>query len=214
MTVVGVVADMRTLGLETGPDPEVFAPIAQAGWDMQNSFFVVARTAGEPLGQARGVEAAIRNLDGGLPVVGMQSMEARLNNSFSARRFSLFLLGLFAALALFLAVIGLAGVIAYTVSQRTREMAIRAALGAGASDLVRLVVRQGLALAGIGVLVGMAASASLSSLIASELFEVKPIDPILYAATAALLLILAALACWVPGRRAARTDPAVTLRCD
>ncbi len=141
-------------------------------------------------------------------------MEARLNNSFSARRFSLFLLGLFAALAVFLAVIGLAGVIAYTVNQRTREMGIRAALGAGASDLVRLVVRQGLALAGIGVLVGMAASASLSSLIASELFEVKPIDPILYAATAALLLILAALACWVPGRRAARTDPAVTLRCD
>jgi putative ABC transport system permease protein len=214
MTIVGVVADLRTLGLETDPDPEVFAPVSQAGLQTQYSFFAVGRTAGDPLSYARAVEATIHRLDNSLPVAGIQSMETRLGNSLSQRRFSLFLLGLFAGLALILTVIGLGGVIAYAVNQRTREMGVRATLGASASDLVRLVVGQGLALAVTGVLIGMAAAALMSSLIAKELFEVKPIDPLVYVATAVLLLMLAALACWVPGRRAALTDPAATLRSD
>jgi predicted permease len=212
MTIVGVVADLRTLGLEMDPDPEVFAPVAQAGLQTQYSFFVVARITGNPLSHSRGIEAAIHSLDRSLPVGNMQSMETRLGNSLSQRRFVVFLLGLFAGLALFLALVGLYGVLAHIVNQRRQEMGIRAALGAGASDLVRLVVRQGLILAGIGVAIGLCSAAMLSRLITLQLFQVKPVDPGLYAMTTAILLLAAALACWVPGRRAARTNPADSLR--
>ena len=212
MTIVGIVADLRTRGLETDPDPELYAPVAQAGMQTQYSFYVVARTGGEPLSQTHAVETAIHGLDKNLPVASVMTMDARLGNSLAQRRFSLFLLGLFAGLALFLAVVGLYGVISHIVSQRAQEMGIRAALGAGAADLLRLVVGQGLLLAGAGVAVGLGSAAAMSQLITRQLFQVKPVDPLLYATTGALLLLVAALACWMPGRRAARTDPAATLR--
>jgi predicted permease len=212
MTIVGIVADLRTLGLENAPEPELYAPVAQSGMQTQYSFFVVARTGGEPLTQANAVEAAIHSLDKNLPVAAVMSMDARLDNSLAQRRFSLFLLGLFAGLALFLAVVGLYGVISHLVSQRAQELGIRSALGAGAADLLRLVIGEGLLLAGIGVAVGLTAAAAMSSLITRQLFQVKPVDPLLYATTGVLLLFVAALACWAPGRRAARTDPAATLR--
>ena len=212
MTIVGVVADLRTRGLETDPDPELYAPVAQAGMQTQYSFFVVARTGGEPLSQTHAVETAIHGLDKNLPVASVMTMDARLGNSLAQRRFSLFLLGLFAGLALFLAVVGLYGVISHIVSQRAQEMGIRAALGAGAADLLRLVVGQGLLLAGAGVALGLGSAAAMSQLITRQLFQVKPVDPLLYATTGAVLLLVAALACWMPGRRAARTDPAATLR--
>ena len=212
MTIVGIVADLRTRGLETDPDPELYAPVAQAGMQTQYSFYVVARTGGEPLSQTHAVETAIHGLDKNLPVASVMTMDARLGNSLAQRRFSLFLLGLFAGLALFLAVVGLYGVISHIVSQRAQEMGIRAALGAGAADLLRLVVGQGLLLAGAGVALGLGSAAAMSQLITRQLFQVKPVDPLLYATTGAVLLLVAALACWMPGRRAARTDPAATLR--
>jgi putative ABC transport system permease protein len=212
LTVVGVVANLRTIGLEAEPNPEIFAPLAQANGETLNAFFLVARTQTDPLANAKAVEAAIHNLDRNLPVASVQAMDTRLANSFARRRFSLFQLGLFAALALVLAMVGLYGVIAYAVSQRAQEMSIRAALGARKADLIRLVVGQGLLLAAIGVVVGLASAASLSSLITSQLFQVKAIDPLLYAAAAGLLFVMAILACWIPGRRAARIDPAIALR--
>jgi predicted permease len=214
LTIVGVVADLRTFGLETQPNPEVYVPLAQHHDETQNFFFLIARTEGDPLAPAKAVEAAVHKLDANLPVTGMQSMETRLAASFARRQYSLFQLGLFAGLALALAMIGLYGVIAYAVSQRSQEMGIRAALGARAGDLVRLVTGQGLVLTGIGIVVGLGGAAALSRIITGLLFEVKPIDPLLYGVAAVLLFGLAALACWIPGRRAARTDPAITLRYD
>lgn len=212
LTIVGVVADLRSLGLEAEPNPEVFAPLAQADGETANSFFLVARAQSPPMGHAKAAEAAIHQLDANLPVIGIQAMETRLASSLARRRFSLFLMGLFAALALLLAIVGLYGVIAYAVTQRTQEMGIRAALGARASDLVRLVVGHGFVLAAYGVLLGLAAAAGLSRVIRTQLFQVEAIDPLLYGLAAALFLLLAGLSCWIPGRRAARTDPATTLR--
>src|SRR6185503_13281175 len=147
----------------------------------------------DPSSHARAVEAAIHRLDANLPVVGLQPMETRLGDSLASRRFSLFQLALFAGLALVLALVGLYGVIAYAVSQRAHEMGIRAALGATSGGLVRLMVREGLLLVALGVIAGLVAAAALSSLITSQLFQVKPIDPALYTMVAAMLFFFAAL---------------------
>jgi ABC-type antimicrobial peptide transport system permease subunit len=122
------------------------------------------------------------------------------------------LLGLFAFVALFLAAVGLYGVVAYTVSQRTQEIGLRMAIGAEPGDVMRMVVGGGMKLAAIGVAIGIAGALALASLVASMLYGVTPFDPVSYATTAGVLLGVAALACWVPARRAMRVDPLVALR--
>jgi putative ABC transport system permease protein len=184
----------------------------QAGEETSGSFFLVARTTSDPLGYASAARAVIRALDPNQPVADLQTMESRLATSLASRRFTMLLLGLFAGMALVLALVGLYGLMAYTMNQRRHEMGIRAALGAKPGDLLRLAVGQGLRLATIGVALGLAMAGSLSHLIESQLFEVKTINPALYAGTALLLLAFAALASWVPGWRASRVDPATTLR--
>jgi ABC-type antimicrobial peptide transport system permease subunit len=142
----------------------------------------------------------------------MSTLENVVNESVAQRRFSMLLLGLFALIALFLAAVGLYGVVAYTVSQRTQEIGLRMAIGAEGRDVMRLVLGGGMRLALVGVVIGIAGALALSRLVRSMLFHVTPFDPATYAATALLLLGVAALACYVPARRAMRVDPLTALR--
>jgi ABC-type antimicrobial peptide transport system permease subunit len=156
----------------------------------------------------------LRNLDPDLPMYHVRTMLQRVDESLARRRFSMLLLGLFAAFALILATIGIYGVMAYLVNQGTREIGIRMALGASQRNVLSLVVRQGMALAVSGMLIGLAAAFFLARLIRSQLFGVESTDPATFAAISALLLLIALLASYIPAQRAARIDPMASLRCD
>ena len=142
----------------------------------------------------------------------MSPLATVVSESVAQRRFSMLLLALFAGVALFLAAVGLYGVVSYTVSQRTREIGLRLAIGASPGDVLKMVVGGGMKLAAVGVVIGLAGALALTSLIAKLLFDVTPFDPASYGATALLLLAVAALACYVPARRAMRVDPIVALQ--
>ncbi len=207
--IVGVVANVHHDGLDADPAPTMYVPFGQ---DVFSSMWLVARTDGEPAQLAGAARVAVRGIDSGLPASRMGPLVDAVSDSVAPRRFSMLLLGLFALIALFLAAVGLYGVVAYAVSQRTREIGVRMAIGAQAWDVCRLVLGGGMRLALAGVAVGTAAALALARLVASLLFEVTPFDPLSYAATALLLLAVAALACYVPASRAMRLDPLVALR--
>ncbi len=142
----------------------------------------------------------------------MVTLASIISDSVAQRRFSMLLLGVFALIALFLAAIGLYGVVAYTVSQRTQEIGVRMAIGAQRGDVLRLIVGGGMKLALVGVAAGLASALALARLVSTMLFEVTPFDPPSYAVTAVVLLAVAALACYMPARRAMRVDPLTALR--
>jgi putative ABC transport system permease protein len=175
---------------------------------------MVVRTAGNPMNLAGAVREEIRAVDRNLPPYDIKPMTEVLGASFAKQRFTVTLLGVFAALALGLAAIGIYGVISYSVTQRTYEIGLRRALGAESRDVLKLIVGQlmRLALAGIGF--GLAASIALTRLIAALLFNVSATDPITFAAVAGLLIAVALLAGCVPARRALKVDPMVALRCE
>jgi putative ABC transport system permease protein len=154
----------------------------------------------------------VREVDAALPAYSVSALETIVTESVAPQRFSMLLLALFAIIALFLAAVGLYGVVSYTVSQRTQEIGVRMAMGAQRGDVVRLIVGGGMKLTLVGIVIGLSAAAALSRMIQAMLFEVAPSDPASYAATALLLLAVAALACYVPARRAMRVDPIVALR--
>ena len=211
-TVVGVISDFRQNGLEREANPEVFVPFAQHGGDYLDTFFLVARTVGDPLAATAAIQTAVVGLDRNLPVANVRTMERRLSDSMAQRRFVTLLLGGFGVLALTLALVGLYGVMAYTVSQRRGELGVRAALGATAAELLRLVMVDGLRMTAIGVGIGLLLAAGLSRLLSAQLFQVEAIDPAVYAGVTALFVVVACLACGVPALRAARVDPATALR--
>ena len=216
-TVVGVVADERHDGV-TGIVKEKFFiphiqwPVATAGGDPVRSVFVVARTTGDPLNVAGAVRHEIRQMDASLPVANVRSMNDVVAAALATPRLTGFLLGAFAAIALALAAVGIYGVLAYLVSQRTQEIGIRLAIGADRSEVLGMVLRQGLSLAAVGIVAGLIGAFALTRQMQSLLYEVRPNDPMTFVAVAAAVLLIALLASVLPARRAARVSPMIALR--
>jgi putative ABC transport system permease protein len=207
--IVGVVKDVRHARLSEAPAPELFVTQAQATWA---PFFIVARTSNEPLGLSSAVRQEVSALDKDLPVYAVKTLEEYLGSSITRPRFLTLLLSLFASLALALTAVGLYGVMAYSVSQRTHEMGIRMALGAQGRDVLWLVLGKGMTLALGGVAIGLIASLALTRLMQGLLFGVSETDPLTFALIAAVLTGVTMLACYLPARRAMRVDPMIALR--
>jgi predicted permease len=209
LTVVGVVGRVKHESLDSDPRIAFYLPHGQAP---ARALSVVARTSTDPAQLVAAVTQAIREVDAALPVYAVRTMEANLDRSLARHRFSVVLLGVFAAIALMLAAVGTYGVMAYVVGQSTREIGIRIALGAGRGRVMGLVLGQGLLLAATGVAVGLVGAFWLSQFVRTLLFEVEAHDPLTFAAVPGVLLVVAATACLVPALRATRVDPAVVLR--
>jgi putative ABC transport system permease protein len=209
--IIGVVADVRHFGLGNDARPTFYFSSRERPL---NFMTVALRTSGDPSSYVAAVRKEAQALDGNLAVANVQTMERLVSDSIAAPRFLLLLLGSFACVALLLAGLGIYGVMAYSVAQRTQEIGIRIALGSQARDVLRLVVGEGMKLALVGVGIGLAASFGLTRLMSKLLFGVSPTDPLTFAAILVLLLLIALLACWVPARRATKVDPIVALRAD
>src|SRR5262245_12423522 len=207
--IVGVVGDVKHRGLTKESDSEVYVPYPQLPLIGMN---IVVRTASDPLS----IVAAVRNeafaVDRTQPVANIRTMESYLADSIAQPRFTTILLGLFAALALALAVVGIYGVMSYFVTQRTHEIGIRLALGARPPDVLRMVIRQGMALTVSGLVIGLALAFAATRLLMNLLYGVGPTDPMTFVVISSLFALVALLACYVPARRAAKVDPVVALR--
>ena len=209
MTVVGLVGDIKTDGFDQPDQPHVYLPIYQnPGYAMA----VYLRTEPRPESLGQPLRQQVQAVDPNLPVFDVKSLEEIVSDSLVQRRFGMQMLGLFGFVALLLAAIGIYGVMSYAVTQRTREMGIRLALGAQPRDVRKLVVRQGVTLAVVGVLIGLAGSFALTRLMANLLFGVRATDPLTFALIAVLLTVVALVACYLPARRATKVDPLEVLR--
>jgi len=211
MTIVGVIGDIRHGGLEEEPQPEMYISYLQGP---PVSPFIVLRTAGDPADLAETVRAEARLIDKDLPLYDMRTMSTLRAEAVSTRRFILLIVGAFGLLALGLAAIGVYGVMSLIVSERTREVGVRLALGAQPSELLGMIVGQAAKLAGMGVVLGLAVSLPLAPLLDSQLYGIESFDPLTFVAVPATLLLIATLAAVVPARRAMRTDPLTALRIE
>jgi putative ABC transport system permease protein len=215
ITIVGVVGDVRGFGLDKQPSSEIYLAYQQPDVSSFNPLpfmNLVVRTAGKPNSATASVLAAVHEFDKDLPLPRARTMENLLAASMGARRFNMVLLGVFAGLATILAMIGIYGMISYSVAQRTREIGIRMALGARRFDVMKLVLRNGMILALSGVAVGLAGALALTRLLESLLVGVTPTDAVTFSIVTFGLLLIALLACYIPARRATRVDPLVALR--
>jgi len=215
--IVGVVGEVRDGGLNNEPGPTMYIPQAQVP-DAANALNVritpmawVVRTRTAPRALTGPIQEALRQATG-LPVSEIRSMDEVVSRSTSRERFNMWLMAVFGVSALLLAAIGIYGLMAYSVEQRTQEIGIRLALGASANQVKNMVVAQGFRLAVIGVVIGTASALALTRFIASVLYGVEAKDPIVFAAAPAVLALVALLAAWIPARRASRVDPIVALR--
>jgi predicted permease len=209
MTIVGLVGNIKSDGYDQPDQPHLYFPI------FQNPAYAMAiylRSDVAPLTLTQSVREQVRALDRDLPVFGERTMTQVAAESVSRRRFAMQLVGLFGVLALLLAAVGIYGVIAYSVTQRTREIGIRVALGASRSEILRWVLKQGMVLTMAGVVIGIVGAVALTRLLRSLLFGVEPTDIVTYGVLAALLTLVALIACYVPARRATKVDPLVALR--
>lgn len=212
-TVVGVVGDTKQYSLGETPSPSMYLPYAQAPDPfLMQDITLVVRTGADPLSLVTAARHAVQAVDPDLPVFDVASMEQLVYRSVSAPRFNTALLGVFAALALLLAAVGIYGVMSYAVVQRTHEIGVRVALGAGASDILRQVVRQGMLPAVVGIAAGTAGAWAVARFLSSLLFGVRPTDPVTFAVVPLLLAAVAVVACLLPARRATKVDPVVALR--
>ena len=211
LTVVGVAANVRTMGPDVAFEPELYIPYTQYPWLLGPRLLVV-RTAVDPWAIVSSIRREVLTLDKNQPVSDIRSLDQIAGESAAQRRFLMVLLGIFATLALILAGVGIYGVLAYSVAHRTHEIGIRMALGAARSDVLKLVLAQGFRFALFGVLGGLAGALLLTRVLASLLFGVSPTDPATFALVTTLLALVAFLACYIPARRATRVDPMVALR--
>lgn len=210
-TVVGMVSDAKQYSSEKEPPIAVYFPFEQY---VARSMFLVIRTGPDPAQMTGTITKDIQALDPDMPVFDVNTMDQRLHLSLARRRFSMFLLGAFAVIASVLAAIGIYGVMSYSVTQRTHEIGVRVALGAGPGNILTLVIRQGLALATVGTGVGLLSASLLTRVMSRLLFEVSATDPMTFVATPLMLAVVSVLASYIPARRAARVDPMVALRCE
>jgi putative ABC transport system permease protein len=215
MEVVGVVGDTRQQP-DADTKSEMFVPYAQYPdaflRRMYSNVTVVARASGNPAPLAGSLREIIRQIDADQPIANVRTLDEVMATSVAQPRFRTLLLGLFAAIALALAAIGVYGLLSHGVAQRTNEFGLRIALGASPSTVLALVMRQGLTLAAAGVAIGLAAAAAAVRALSTVLFGISPWDPWSWTAAAATLLAVSLLASWVPARRALRVDPVVALR--
>jgi putative ABC transport system permease protein len=209
--IVGVVADVRYSGLDDSGEAAIYTPFAQTPFMWSN---LMIRTSVPPQTLVQSVRNAIVSANSMLLPANFVTMDQLVSESVAQPRFNTVLLAAFAALALALAAVGIYGVIAYSVNQRTHEIGVRMALGARSGDVLRLVLRQGMKPALVGALIGLAGAWAATRLISGLLFEVNATDPATFAAVTLLLLAIALLACWIPARRATKVDPMIALRCE
>ena len=214
--IVGVVADVRNYGVDADVKPEVYVPLLQTAPDylsgVASALTVVLRSTMDPAALTTVLSEQVQALDKDQPVSAIRTMEWYLADSMAQRRFNMLLLGAFAGLALVLAAVGIYGVIAYTVAQRTHEMGIRIALGARGADILRLVFAHAMATTITGIVIGLVAAFALTRLLQSLLYQVTATDPFVFAAISILLLTVAAIATYLPARRAVKVNPITALR--
>jgi len=211
VTIVGVVGDVKHFGLDLPEQPALYSPYTQINpW--KRWMAIAARTQSNPESMAQAVKQQIWKVDSQLPITEVKTMNEVSAASFAARRFNMLLLAIFAGLALLLAAVGIYGVMSYAVTQRTQEIGIRMALGARATDVLKLIIRNGLTLTLMGVGIGVAGALALTRLLTSLLFGVTATDKPTFIAVSAVLIVVALVACYLPARRATKVDPLVALR--
>ena len=209
MTVVGVVGSVKQYDLESESRVTLYLPTAQA---LGGTMYLVARTSVAPSSLAASITSEVRSLDPNIPIFDVKTMDQRLSESLARRRFAMLALGVFAGFALLLALVGIYGLISYSVAQRTSELGIRLALGARQIDVLRLVLSAGLKLALIGIAVGLVLSFAVTRFLSSLLFGVRATDLFTFSALSILLIVVSLIACYIPARRATKVDPLVALR--
>jgi putative ABC transport system permease protein len=211
MTVVGVVGDFKQESLQERTSPMTFTPLMQEP-SQSRAMHVALRVSGDPSAVTSAIRKAVANLDPSLPVAELRKMDDAVRQAGAPQRFSTYLLGAFAGIALLLATLGIAGVVAFSVSQRSREIGLRVALGATRGTILSLVLREGLTYAGIGVVVGVGLALGLTRLMSSLLFGVQATDPVTFAGVTGVVALVSAAASLLPALRATRVDPIVALR--
>jgi putative ABC transport system permease protein len=214
--IIAVVRDVKPQGFDSQPAPEFFVPYRQFGRMLMmgplSEITLVVRTAGDPLAVVPAVRSVVLAADPQLAIYNITTMERQLSLTAARPRFYASLLGIFAGFALALTAVGVYGILSYNVAQCTREIGIRMALGARRADVLSMVLRQGLILAATGITLGLAGAWAASRLVASLLFGTQPTDPVIYAALALVMAAIAAVAAYVPARRATAIDPSIALR--
>jgi putative ABC transport system permease protein len=208
-TIVGVVKDTKPRELNSEPVAEMYVPFAQ---DPHRSMAVMIRTTNKPAAMVAAVRREVRELDSNLPIYSIRTMHSVISESIAAPRFRTSLLAVFAIVALTLAMVGIYGVMSYSVTQRTREIGIRMAIGAQPRDVFRMVLGQGMLLTVAGLAIGLAGALALTRLMTTMLFGIKPTDPATFVGVAVVLAMVAVIACYIPGRRATKVDPVDSLR--
>jgi len=209
--IIGVTANVRSLELREEAPPEVYFTMRQNPFGHMT---MVIRSTVEPSSLTSSVRQAVAEVDSIVPVSDIQTMDHIVSESVTQPRFNLFLLGLFSAIALLLSAAGIYGVTAYSVTQRTQELGIRLALGAQVSDVLKMILGQGMTVIAIGLVIGLAAAFGLMRLMRSLLFGVGENDPLTFVAITLVLAGVALLACFIPARRAAKVDPLIALRAE
>jgi putative ABC transport system permease protein len=207
--IVGVVGNVKHSGLDAKSKAQIYIPLSQ---DPANSFFLVVHTSSDPLQMLPAIRSEVRQIDKNIPIYNVMTLDQVLDNSAARQRGIMYLMAALAGLALLLALLGIYGLISYSVAQRTHELGVRIALGATPLDLLRMVVKQGVILALAGVVVGVAISVALTRFISDLLFGVNPVDPAIFLAVSLLFVGVAVLASYLPARRAIRIDPILALR--